>query len=215
VLLAEDETVLRVALAQLIGAEEGIDVVAVAGDGETAVNLARQWQPDVVLMDLGMPRLDGIAATRAIRELLPACAIVVLTIHSDDEHVFGAIKAGATGYVLKSAPPDRTVEAIRAAAEGDCFLSPPLLTRVIAEFNRLSGLRAAAKEVFAELTRRELEILELLGQGLRNRDIAQHLFVSEKTVKNHVSSILAKLHVNDRTEAAILANRHGLTDPPG
>jgi len=156
--------------------------------------------------------MDGIAAARQIKEEMPECAIVVLTIYHDDEHLFAAIKAGASGYVLKDAPPEQTVEAIRAAAGGEGFLYASLVSRVLDEFSRISRLRAAAKEVFAELTRREMQVLELLGEGLRNREIAERLYISEKTVKNHMSSILAKLHVNDRTEAALLAARHGLTD---
>ena len=214
VLVAEDETVVRYALAQLLGAEDDISVVGEAADGQMAVALARQSVPDIVLMDLGMPRLDGIEATRQIKGHLPDCGIVVLTVFADDEHLFRAIKAGAEGYVLKDAPPEQLVAAIRAVADGDCFLPGPLVKRVIDEFTRVSNLRAAAKEVFAELTPREMEVLELLGQGMRNQQIAAQLFISEKTVKNHVSSILAKLHVNDRTEAAILATRHGLTDSP-
>ena len=211
-LIAEDETIVRHALAHLLGDEEDLQVVGAVGDGEAAVSLARQFQPDVILMDLGMPKLDGIGAIRQIKQVLPETAIVVLTVHGDDEHLFGAIKAGATGYVLKQAPSVRMTEAIRAAARGECFLSSPLMARVLDEFNRLSRQRQAARGVFAELTRREMEVLELLGQGLRNRQIAERLFLSEKTVKNHISSILAKLHVNDRTEAALLAERHGLTD---
>ena len=213
-LIAEDETVVRYALGQLLGAEEDVQVVGLAPNGEAAVVLAREHRPDVILMDLGMPKLDGIAATRQIREERPECAVVILTVYDDDEHLFEAIKAGAAGYVLKDAPPERTLEAIRAAARGEGFVQASLVPRVLQEFARVSRLRAAAKEVFAELTRRELEILELLGQGLRNRQIAERLFISQKTVKNHVSNILAKLQVNDRTEAALLAARHGLADRP-
>lgn len=211
-LIAEDETVVRVALARLLAAEKDIEVVAQAADGEAAVTLARQFKPDVMLTDLGMPRKDGIAAARQIKQEIPGCAVVVLTIHHDDDHLFAAIKAGASGYVLKDAPPERTLEAIRSAARGEGFLGPSLVGRVLEEFARVSRLRAAAKEVFAELTRREMEVLELLGKGLRNKDIAARLFLSEKTVKNHISSIFMKLQVNDRTEAALLAARHGLTD---
>ena len=212
-LIAEDETVVRHALAQLLGAEDDIEVVAHAANGEAAVRLAREHEPDVVLMDLNMPKKDGVTATREITEEMPDCAVVVLTIYHDDEHLFRAIKAGASGYVLKDAPPEQTVEAIRAAAQGGGFLDASLVSRVLDEFSRISRLRAEAKEVFAELTRREMEVLELLATGLRNRDIAGKLYISEKTVKNHISSILAKLQVNDRTEAALLAARHGLTDP--
>jgi len=214
-LIAEDETVVRYALARLLEAEEDIEVVGEAPDGEVAIALAAQRRPDVVLMDLTMPRLDGTAATRRIKQDCPGCAVVVLTVHDDDRSLFEALKAGAIGYVVKDGTPEETLQAIRAAARGEGFLQPALVTRVLDEFARVSRLRAAAKEVFAELTRREMEVLELLGRGLRNREIAQRLYLSEKTVKNHVSGILAKLQVNDRTEAALLAARHGLTDPQG
>jgi two-component system NarL family response regulator len=213
-LIAEDETVVRMALAQLLTAETDIEVVAQAANGEIAVDLARRLKPDVVLSDLAMPKMDGIAAIRQIKQEAPQCAVVVLTIHHDDDHLFAAVKAGASGYVLKDAPPEQTVAAIRAAARGEGFLGPSLVGRVLEEFARVGRLRAAAREVFAELTRREMEVLELLGKGLRNKDIAQRLFLSEKTVKNHISSIFTKLQVNDRTEAALLAAKHGLTDSP-
>jgi DNA-binding NarL/FixJ family response regulator len=210
--IAEDETVVRAALAQLLAAEDGIDVVGQAGDGEVAVDLVRRFRPEVLLTDLGMPRVDGLEAIRQIRQEALPCAIVVLTVYQDDDHLFAALKAGASGYVLKEAPAEQMVEAVRAAARGEGFIGPSLVGRVLAEFARVARLRAASKEVFAELTRREMEVLELLGKGLRNREIAERLFLSEKTVKNHISSIFMKLQVNDRTEAALLAARHGLTE---
>jgi two-component system NarL family response regulator len=212
--IAEDETVVRMALAQLLAAESDIEVIGQAANGEMAVDLARRLKPNVILTDLSMPKVDGIAATRQIKQEMPECAIVVLTIHYDDDHLFAAIKAGASGYVLKDAPPEQMVEAIRAAARGEGFIGALLVGRVLEEFARVGRLRAAAKEVFAELTRREMEVLELVGKGLRNKAIAERLFLSEKTVKNHISSIFTKLQVNDRTEAALLAAKHGLTDSP-
>jgi two-component system, NarL family, response regulator DegU len=211
-LIAEDEATVLELLVQLFAREKDIAVVARATDGEQAVALARQHKPTVILTDLRMPRMDGVTAVRQIKQELPACAAVVLTVFRDDEHLFSAIKAGATGYVLKDAQPQQVVEAVRAVAHGEGFLGPALAGKVMAEFARISHVRAAAKEVFAELTRREMEVLELLGQGLRNREIGERLFLTEKTVKNYVSSIFVKLQVNDRTEAALLAARHGLTD---
>ena len=213
VLIAEDEALLRHTLAALLDAEEDIDVVGHAPNGEAAVLAARDRQADVVLMDIDMPKLDGIEATRQITEDLPDCKVVMLTIAADDDSIFRAIKAGAQAYVVKSASPEEVCAAIRAVAEGGGHLSPEHAAKVMAEFARISRLRASAETVFAELSRREMEILRHLGEGRRNRDIATELFISEKTVKNHVSSILSKLHVNDRTEAALLAARHGLTDP--
>jgi DNA-binding NarL/FixJ family response regulator len=212
-LIAEDETLVRHALAQLLAAEHDIEVVGQAPNGEAAVIAAQTQQPDVILMDINMPKLDGIAATRRIAQETPGCAVVMLTVLDDDDSVFEAIKAGARGYVLKDAPPEEVLIAIRAAASGEGFLGAPLVARVMGEFARISRLRAAAKEVFAELTRREMEVLELVGKGMRNREIAGTLYISEKTVKNHISAILAKLQVNDRTEAALLAAKHGLSDP--
>lgn len=211
-LIAEDETMVRHALAYLLGAEADVDVVGQAPNGEAAVALATDLRPDVVLMDLNMPRMDGIEATRRIRQGQPDCAVVVLTVLDDEPTVFAAIKAGATSYVLKDAPPEQTLAAVRAAARGEGFLHSALVPAVLSEFARVSDVRAEGRQVFAELTRRELEVLELVGSGLRNRQIAERLYLSEKTVKNHITSILAKLHLNGRTEAALLAARHGLVE---
>jgi len=213
-LIADDETVIRSALATLLAADLEIDVVAQAADGEAAIALAHQYHPTVILMDLNMPRCDGITATRKIKQEQPDCAIVILTIQDDDAHLFSALKAGACGYVLKDAPLEQVGEAVHAAGRGEGFIGPSLVGRVLNEFSRISQLREASKQLFESLTRREMEVLELLGAGLSNKEIAARLFLSEKTVKNHLSSIFLKLQVNDRTEAALLASRHGLTDLP-
>ena len=214
--VAEDETVVRQMLARLLGMEDDIDVVGSAPDGETALNVVRHQKPDVLLTDIQMPGRDGIALTLALKsELkaeLPDVAIVILTVFRDDTRVFDAIKAGALGYVLKDSPPEEIVAAIRAAARGEALLSPPVALRVMQEFSRLSVQRAADMKVFSELTEREREVLKLVAEGKRNREIGEELFITEKTVKNHISSILSKLQANDRTEAAMFAARQGLVD---
>ena len=209
VLLVEDEALLRRTLAELLQMEPDFALVAEAGDGLAAIEAARS-RPHVVLMDLDLPRMSGIEATRRIREAHPETAVVILTKFGDDENVFAALKAGATGYLLKDAGLEEIRAAVRAAARGEGSLSPALVVRVLSEFRRLSQAAEKHRALFAGLTRREVEILELLGAGLRNRIIAERLFLSEKTVRNHVSSILAKLHLNDRTEAALLARKHGM-----
>lgn len=209
-LIAEDERLTREALARLLDMEEDIEVVGRAPNGRVAVELARQVLPDVLLTDIQMPEMNGIEATRQIKQEMPNVGIVILTIYHDDANVFEAIKAGAQGYVLKDSPPEETVAAIRAVARGEALLPPPIAARVVAEFARISAQRAVDLKVFSELTDREREVLRLIGNAKRNRDIAQELFISEKTVKNHVSNILWKLQVNDRTEAALFAARQGL-----
>jgi DNA-binding NarL/FixJ family response regulator len=209
-LIAEDERLTREALARLLDMEEEIEVVGRAPNGRVAVELARQVLPDVLLTDIQMPEMNGIEATRRIKQEMPNIGIVILTIYDDDANVFEAIKAGAQGYVLKDSPPEETVAAVRAVARGEALLPPPIAARVIAEFSRISAQRAVDLKVFSELTDREREVLRLIGNGKRNREIAQELFISEKTVKNHVSNILWKLQVNDRTEAALFAARQGL-----
>ncbi len=214
VLVVDDETMLRHAMVSLLNLEEDIDAVGDAANGEAAIVAAEARKPDVILMDINMPKMDGIDATRRIAEEMPECAVVMLTVLDDDKSVFEAVKAGARGYVIKSAPPAEVVEAIRVVARGGGYLSPSRAVVVMQEFARVNRLRAHGKEVFAELSKREMEILALLGKGMRNREVAEELFISEKTVKNHVSSILAKLNVTDRIEAALLAVRYGLTETP-
>jgi DNA-binding NarL/FixJ family response regulator len=207
VLIAEDETVTRELLSRLIGMEADIEVVGQAPNGKVALGLCRKLMPDVLLTDIRMPEMDGIEATKRIKTEMPSVQVVILTIHHDDANVFEAIKAGARGYVLKESPPEETVAAIRAVARGEALLHSSIASRVIMEFNRLSQQQEVDLRLYAQLTDREREVLKLLAQGKRNREIAEELFIAEKTVKNHVSNILWKLECNDRTQAALFATR--------
>ncbi|HEV2283714.1 MAG TPA: response regulator transcription factor [bacterium] len=209
-LVADDESVLRHAVANLLAMTEGVEIVGEAADGDEAVALAVARQADVVLMDIGMPRCDGIAATRRLAERAPNVKVVILTIYADDDRVFRALQAGARGYLLKDAGPDEIVRAVRAVRDGEGILHPGLVGRVIREFTRVTERDPEREQRFSELTAREREVLDLLAGGLRNQDIAARLAIAEKTVKHHISSILSKLQVNHRTEAAVLASRLGL-----
>jgi DNA-binding NarL/FixJ family response regulator len=209
-LLAEDDPRLQQAFEELAHHEPSLDLLGVAGDGEHAVQLALQFEPQVVLMDIQMPRLNGIEATRRIKRAVPHVQVVIWTVFGDDQHVFEAIKAGAVGYLLKDSPTEEIVEGIHAAARGESLLHPAVAARVIQEFQRLRAAAEDAPELICELTARETEILRLMAEGKRNREIADALFLSEKTVKNYISSILFKLQVNSRTEAALLAVKRGL-----
>jgi two-component system NarL family response regulator len=212
VVVAEDERLTREALARLLALEDDIEVIGQAGNGEQALRLVRERVPDVLLTDINMPEMNGIELTQRVKKDFPGVHVCVLTIYHDDSSVFQAVKAGATGYVLKDSPIEETVAAIRAIAEGGSRLHPSIAARVLAEFNRLSTQRAADMKLFAELTDREIEVLKEVATGKRNKEIAETLFISEKTVKNHISNILMKLQVNDRTEAAMLAARGGLIE---
>jgi DNA-binding NarL/FixJ family response regulator len=209
-LLAEDDPRLQQAFEELAHHEPSLDLLGVAGDGEHAVQLALQFEPQVVLMDIQMPRLNGIEATRRIKRAVPHVQVVIWTVFGDDQHVFEAIKAGAVGYLLKDSPTEEIVEGIHAAARGESLLHPAVAARVIQEFQRLRAAAEDAPDLMCELTARETEILRLMAEGKRNREIADALFLSEKTVKNYISSILFKLQVNSRTEAALLAVKRGL-----
>ena len=207
VLIVDDHAVLRYGLKSLLDLQEEIELVGEAANGQEAVEQVRQLVPDVVLMDLAMPEMDGIEATRRIRALSPSTKIVVLTSFRDDENVFSAIKAGAMGYLLKNIGPADLVKAIVAAYHGETQLHPEIAKQLMDEFI-LKPTQPATP--IGELTGRELAVLRLVAQGQRNRDIAQNLVISEKTVKTHVSNILSKLHLTDRTQAAIYAFREGL-----
>jgi DNA-binding NarL/FixJ family response regulator len=209
-LIAEDERLTRENLTRLLALEEDIEIVGAAADGEEAMGLARTRAPHVLLTDIQMPRATGIEVTEVLKAEFPSLGIVVLTIYHDDANVFAAVKAGAMGYVLKDGPPEETVAAIRAVARGEAMLHPSIAARVLGEFSRMERQKPIKDERFAELTEREVEVLRTLASGKRNKDIAEELFIAEKTVKNHVSAILWKLQVNTRAEAALLAARQGL-----
>jgi DNA-binding NarL/FixJ family response regulator len=193
-----------------LDAEQAVDLLGTAENGERAVQLALQFEPQVVVMDIRMPRMDGIEATRRIKSLMPSVQVLIWTIYADDQNVFEAIKAGATGYLLKDSPPREIVEGIHAAARGESPLHPAVASRILHEFQRLRTQHARAAHLLTELTPREREILGMIAEGKRNKEIADALYITEKTVKNYISNILFKLQVNSRTEAALLAVRHGL-----
>jgi DNA-binding NarL/FixJ family response regulator len=211
ILLVDDQPLFREGLRTLLTVHSDFDVVGEAGNGEEALRLVRSLRPAVVLMDLQMPVLDGVAATRRLHEEQPDCRVIVLTTFDDDETVFDGLRAGAVGYLLKDAPSEKLAEAIRVAARGETFLQPSVAAKVVAEFARLTRKSGASAGSLTEpLSERELEILRLIAKGASNREIAGLLFLAEGTVKNHVTNILGKLDVRDRTQAAIKAKDSGL-----
>jgi DNA-binding NarL/FixJ family response regulator len=211
ILLVDDQPLFREGLRTLLSVHSDFEVVGEAGNGEEALRLGRSLQPLVVLMDLQMPVLDGVAATRRLHEEQPGCRVIVLTTFDDDEMVFDGLRAGAVGYLLKDAPSEKLAEAIRGAARGESFLQPSVAAKVVAEFARLSRKTVRTQDSAIEpLSERELEILRLIAQGASNREIASALFLAEGTVKNHVTNILGKLEARDRTQAALKARDNGL-----
>lgn len=205
ILVADDHSVVREGLRTFLGLDSELEIVGEATNGDEAVQLARQLKPDVVLMDLKMPKLDGVTATGIIRGELPDTEVVALTSVLDDASVFGALKAGAIGYLLKDAEAEELRRAIKAAAEGQVHLSPQAAARLVREVR--------APENPETLSERETSVLRLLAQGHSNKELAQALGISEKTVKTHVTSILNKLHASSRTQAALYAVRSGLVPP--
>jgi len=211
ILLVDDQPLFREGLRTLLSVHSDFEIVGEAGNGQEAINLARSHRPSVVLMDLQMPVLDGVAATHRLHEEYPQCRVIVLTTFDDDEKVFDGLRAGAVGYLLKDAPSEKLAEAIRVAARGETFLQPSVAAKVVAEFARLTRKTIEHSNSFSEpLSEREVEILRLIAHGSSNREIADTLFLAEGTVKNHVTNILGKLGVRDRTQAAIKAKDIGL-----
>jgi DNA-binding NarL/FixJ family response regulator len=212
VLLVDDQCLFREGLETMLSVHKDIEVAGEASNGQEAIEVAAQVQPDVVLMDVRMPVLDGVRATRRLKKALPQCKVIVLTTFDDDEYVFDALRAGAVGYLLKDVRSAQLLEAIRAAARGESILEPSVAAKVIAEFTRVSGMVPAAQmeQLVEPLSERELEILGWIARGASNREIADGLFIAEGTVKNHVTHILGKLGVRDRTQAALKARELGL-----
>lgn len=211
VLLVDDQALFREGLRQLLSVQPNLVVVGEAANGEEALRSVPALEPQVVLMDLRMPILGGVEATRRLRVLDPHCRVIVLTTFDDDEEVFEALRAGAVGYLLKDAPAARLVEAILAAARGESFLQPSIAAKVVAEFSRLSRPRSSsAPGPIESLSEREREVLRQLACGKSNKEIASALNLVEGTVKNHMTNILGKLGVLDRTQAALRARELGL-----
>jgi len=210
VLICDDQAVICEGLRAILSTAADIDVVGVANDGAQAVEMAAQLHPDVALMDLKMPVMTGIQATRLIRAQSPHTRVLVLTTYDFDEWVFDAIRAGASGYLLKDTPRETLIAAIRGTAEGKTYVDPVVAGKLFDQVNRGAGLPDST--VVSALSERELDVLRLIGRGLSNAEIAQRLYLSEGTVRNYVSAILTKLEVADRTQAAVLALRAGLAD---
>jgi NarL family two-component system response regulator LiaR len=208
VLLVDDHEVVREGLRSFLSLQDGLEVAGEAADGEQAVREAERLRPDVILMDLVMPRLDGVGAMRELRRRLPASRVIVLTSFADDERLLPAIQAGAAGYLLKNVAPQELARAVRAAHAGEALLDTAVAARLVEAIATPAGAPSPER-----LTPREREVLALLGRGLSNKRIAHELGVAEKTVKTHVSHLLAKLGVADRTEAAVFAVRSGLLGP--
>jgi DNA-binding NarL/FixJ family response regulator len=216
VLIADDQVMVRQGFTVLLNAEPDIEVVGQAVDGLDAVAQVAEARPDVVLMDIRMPELGGIEATRRITADMSDVRVLVLTTFDLDEYVYEALRAGASGFLLKDASAGQLAEAVRVVAAGDALLAPGVTRRLIAEFSRLDATpRAPLKARVGDLTERETEVLSLIAQGLSNAEIARRLVVAEQTVKTHVGRILVKLRLRDRTQAAVFAFETGLVRPSG
>ncbi len=208
ILLCDDQAVIRDGLEMLLKLEQDFQIVGSACDGAEAIELATQKQPDIILMDLKMPGTNGIEATRQIRAKFPHIKILVLTTYDDDEWVFDAIRAGASGYLLKDTSRQKIIEAIRGTMDGKFFVDPNVAGKLMNQV--VTNQKQPTSLLTEKLTERELDVLRLIAKGFNNSDIAKQLHLSEGTVRNHVSGILEKLSVSDRTQAAVIAIQHGL-----
>ncbi len=213
VLIVDDHALFRRGLQMVLRQEEDIDVVGEAGDGHEAVDKAQELMPDVVLMDVRMPGQSGIKATEQIKDLLPHAKILMLTISDEEADLYDAIKAGASGYLLKEISIDEVADAVRSVSSGQSRISPSMASKLLTEFAAMSKRADERQQLPApRLTEREMEVLKLVAQGMNNRDIAKELFISENTVKNHIRNILEKLHLHSRMEAVVYAVREKLLE---
>jgi DNA-binding NarL/FixJ family response regulator len=209
-LLADDQELVRIGFRLLLEAQDDLEVVGEAADGEQAIALARELRPDVILLDIRMPRVDGIEAIGRLQALEPPPRVLVLTTFDLDEYVFGALRAGAAGFLLKDAPKDALVQAIRVIHAGDALLSPSVTRRLVEDYARRGEPTQPPEAILRDLTPREREVLVLVARGMSNAEIAERLVVSEATVKSHVGSILLKLDLRDRVQAVVLAYESGI-----
>ena len=215
IVLADDQALLRKGFRMILEAEDDLEIVGEAADGADAVRLVELYRPDVVLMDVRMPRLDGVAATRQLRAECPSTPVMALTTFDDDEALAGMLRAGATGFVLKGVAAEELHRAVRVVAEGGAWLDPAVTNRVLAVYRAAPAGPAARPGALHLLTSREREVLGLIGQGQTNAEIAERLFVSEGTVKTHVNHLFTKLDLRDRSAAIIFAYDNGMIDHPG
>ncbi len=212
VLLVDDQTLIRQGIAMLLELEPDLEVVGAVGDGRAAIEAAERLHPDVVLMDVRMPEMDGVTATRELHRRFPDIGVIILTTFDDDEYIFEGLKAGARGYLLKDISSEEMAEAVRTVARGEALIQPSIARKVVAEFSRLAAGSPPAPErsplkLPAALTERELDVLKALARGMSNKEIAAALVITEGTVKTHISNILAKLDVRDRTQAVLKAQQ--------
>jgi two-component system, NarL family, response regulator LiaR len=207
VLLVDDHSMVRLGLKAYFSTLDGIQVIGEAPTGSEALELVSSLAPDVVLMDLVMPGMDGVETTRRLKKISPRTQVIVLTSYHDDEHIFPAIRAGALSYVLKDIDPDELADVVRLAHKGEAVINPRVAARLVKEIH---AARSGELNPFTELTERELEVLRLIASGLNNQEIASRLVIAEKTVKSHITNILSKLHLADRTQAAVYAWQEGI-----
>lgn len=213
VFLCEDHTLFRQGIKKLLELEKDIEVVGEASNGVEMLSMLKNTCPDIILLDIGMPQMDGVAATYKAKKIAPHSNIIILTVYEDEPHIFEAIKAGAMGYLLKDVSIDGVIQAIRKVYLGESLIQPAIVTKILKEFSMMDKTKVKPKNKFSRLTKREKEVLRLIALGGTNKEIAKKLGITEKTVKNHISNIFQTIHVNNRTQAALYALGKLKNDP--